>query len=77
MDNNPKSAETEAIVNGLTNPAISAALAASSEQVLTTVSIALYGLTTVLVSYVVKRVLADIIETALKAIELKNALEKK
>ena len=46
MDNNPKSAETEAIVNGLTNPAITGALAASSEQVLTTVSIALYGLTT-------------------------------
>ncbi len=58
-------------------PAGTTALNGVQEQVTQTASITLYAGTTIIVSWVFRRVLSDIVDMVLKGLELKNALEKK
>jgi hypothetical protein len=79
MDSERKSrdATSEGILGFFATPVGMAALNGVSEQATQTAKIAVYGLMGIVTSWAIRRVLADIIDTAMKAIELKNALEKK
>ena len=74
---NSKDATSEALIGFFNTPVGITALNGVSEQATQTASVAVYGVMAIVTSWAIKRVLGDIIETALKAIELKNALEKK
>lgn len=74
---NSKDATSEAILGFFNTPVGMNALNGVSEQATQTASVAVYGLMAVITSWAIRRVLVDIIDTAMKAIEVKNALEMK
>lgn len=72
-----KDATTDALLGFFNTPAGSTALNGVQEQVTNTASITLYAGTTIIVSWVIKRVVSDLVDIFLKGMEVKNALEKK
>ena len=76
-ENKSRDATTDALLGFFNTPAGSNALNGVQEQVTSTASITLYAGTTIIVSWVLKRVFSDIVDIVLKGLEMKNALEKK
>ena len=72
-----RDATAEILMGFFNTPAGSTALNGVQEQVTSTASITLYAGTTIIVSWVIKRVVSDIVDIILKGMEVKNALEKK
>ena len=72
-----KDATTDALLGFFNTPAGTTALNGVQEQVTQTASITLYAGTTIIVSWVFRRILSDIVDMVLKGLELKAALEKK
>lgn len=67
-------ADIAGILNG---PIFTAALETVPPQLKSTVIIALYAGTTIIISWTIKRVVCDVVDIFLKGVEVKNALEKK